>query len=117
MKKQARKKRHDQDYPPPHALELFQPRPNVLYSLDAAAHIAGVPRRSLLVYCRAGLVRAVLQPPYGVLAFTEEAIHAARRVEYVRTAHGSNLVLLKAMFELIGEVERLRAEVRFLRQH
>jgi DNA-binding transcriptional MerR regulator len=117
MKQHAQVKRHDSDSIPPHALELFQPRPNVLYSLDAAAHIAGVPRRALLVYCRAGLVRSVLQPPYGVLAFSEEAIHAARRIEQVRTTHGPGLVLLKAMFDLVEEVEQLRAEVRFLRQH
>jgi hypothetical protein len=26
------------------ALELFQPQPDVFYSLDATAHLAGVPR-------------------------------------------------------------------------
>ena len=45
------------------ALELFQPKPNVLYTLEAAAHLAGVSRRSILIYCRAGLVRSVVQPP------------------------------------------------------
>jgi hypothetical protein len=28
-----------------------------------------------------------------------------------------DLALIKAMFDLIGEVERLRSELRFLRQH
>ncbi len=63
------------------ALELFQPKPDVLYSLDAAAHLAGVPRRALLLYCRAGIIRPVLQLPYGVMEFTEEAIYAVRRIE------------------------------------
>jgi DNA-binding transcriptional MerR regulator len=102
----------------PHsALEQYQPKPNVLYSLDVAAHIAGVPRRSLLIYCRAGLVRSVFQPPYGVMAFTEEAIHTVRRIEHMRTVHGPDLALLKTLFDLLEEVERLRAELRFLRQH
>ena len=117
MKKRSLKHPSDAALPPHHALEPFQPRPNILYSLDAAAHIAGVPRRSLLVYCRAGLVPLVQQPPYGVIAFTEEAILTVRRIEQVRTAHGPNLVLLKAIFDLIGEVEQLRSELRFLRQH
>ena len=117
MRNRSQKQQHDQDHPAHHPLELFQPRPNVLYTLDAAAHIAGVPRRSLLVYCRAGLVPLVQQPPYGVIAFTEEAILTVRRIEQVRTAHGPNLVLLKAIFDLIGEVEQLRSELRFLRQH
>ncbi|MGA7826668.1 MAG: MerR family transcriptional regulator [Geobacteraceae bacterium] len=108
-------KRFDPDCPPLFALELFQPRPNILYSLDAAAHLAGVPRRSILIYCRAGLVRAVLQPPYGVMAFTEETIRTVRRIEHVRTVHGLDLTLLKTMFDLLEEVERLRSELRFLR--
>jgi len=98
------------------ALEPYQPKPSVLYSLEVAAHLAGVPRRSLLVYCRAGLVRMVYQPPYGVMAFTEEAIHCVRRIELVRLAHAPNLPLLKFMFDLIEEVERLNRELRFLRQ-
>jgi len=105
------------DSPPPRALELFQPKPNVLYSLDATAHLAGIPRRSILIYCRAGLVRPVVQPPYGVMKFTEEAIYTMRQIEYLRTVHGLDLVWIKTMFDLLDEVERLRAELRFLRNH
>ena len=108
-------KRSVPDSPPPLALELFQPKPNVLYSLDAAAHLAGVPRRSILIYCRAGLVQPVVQPPYGVMAFTEEAVYTVRRIEHLRTVHGLHLVWIKTMFDLLDEVERLRAELRFLR--
>jgi DNA-binding transcriptional MerR regulator len=100
---------------PPLAVELFQPLPNMLYSLDAAAHLAGVSRRTILIYCRAGLVRPIFQPPYGVMAFTEEAIHAVRRIEYVRAAHGIGAAWTGALLDLLCEVERLRAEVRFLR--
>ena len=96
-------------------LELFQPKPNVLYSLEAAAHLAGVRRRSILIYCRVGLVRPVFQPPNGVMGFTEEAIYAVRRIEHLRNVHGLNLTWLKTMFDLLDEVDRLRAEVRFLR--
>jgi hypothetical protein len=110
-------KRSVRDVPSPVALELFQPKPNVLYNLDAAAHLAGVSRRSILIYCRAGLVRPVVQPPYGVMEFTEEAIHVVRRIEHLRTVHGLDLAWLKTMFDLLDEVERLRAELRFLRNH
>jgi len=103
--------------PPRRSLELFQPKPGVLYSLDATARLAGIPRRSILIYCRAGLVRPVVQPPYGVLEFTEEAIYALRRVEHLRTVHGLDLTWIKTIFDLLDEVERLRAELRFLRNH
>jgi len=110
-------KRSTPDIPSPLALELFQPKPNVLYSLDAAAHLAGVPRRSILIYCRAGLLRPVFQPPYGMMEFTEEAIRTARRIEHLRTVHGIDLPWLKTMFDLLDEVDRLRAELSFLRNH
>ena len=105
------------DSPPPLAMELFQPQPNVLYSLDATARLAGVPRRSILIYCRAGLVQPVVQPPYGVLEFTEEAIYTLRQIEYLRTVQGLDIAWIKTLFDLLDEVERLRAELRFLRNH
>jgi DNA-binding transcriptional MerR regulator len=110
-------KRVDPDIPPSLALDLFQPKPNVLYNLDVAAHLAGVPRRSILIYCRAGIVRPVFQPPNGVMAFTEEAIHTVRRAEQLRAVHNVDMAWLKAMLELLDEVERLRSELRFLRNH
>ena len=111
------KKQHVPDRPTCLSIEVFQPQPNVFYSLDSAAHLAGVPRRSILIYCRAGFVRPVFQPPHGVMAFTEEAIHTVRRIERLRTTHAVDLALLKTMFDLIEEVERLRTELRFLRHH
>ena len=109
------KKQIAPDSPSCVSIEVFQPKPNVAYSLDATAHLAGVPRRSILIYCRAGLVRPVFQQPYGVMAFTEEAILAIRRIEYVRAVHGIDVAWIKTLFDLLDEVERLRAEVRFLR--
>ena len=94
---------------------LYLPQPSVLYTLEAAAHLAGISRRSLLILCRAGLIRPVLQPPYGVMAFTEEAIFIARRIEFARTVHGLGPAWIRSMVELMEEVDRLRQEVRFLR--
>jgi hypothetical protein len=99
------------------SVEVFQPEPNTLYNLDAAAHLAGIPRRSLLIYCRAGLVRPVFQPPYGVMGFTEEAIYKVRRIEYLRAGHRNDMAWLNSFFHLFNEVERLRAELCFLRNH
>lgn len=97
------------------ALELFRLRPDVFYSLDEAAELAGVPRRMLLIYCRAGLVRPVYQPPYGVMNFTEEAILRVRRLEPLRVGHGLDVTWLQTMVGLLEEVEQLRAELRFWR--
>ena len=98
------------------ALVVFQPEPNILYGLDAAAHLAGVPRRSLLIYCRAGLVQAVFQQPNGAMAFTDEAIYTVRRLEHLRAIHNNNdLSWLNTIMELENEVEYLRAELGFYR--
>ena len=111
------KKQKLPDRPACLSIEVFQPKPDVFYSLDAAAHLAGVPRRSILIYCRFGLVRPVIQPPYGVMEFTEEAIYTVRRIERLRAVHGLDLAWLRTMFDLLDEVEHLRAELRFLRGH
>ena len=101
--------------PSPLAVDLFHPDPDTLYDLNTAARLADLPRRMLLVYCRAGLVQPLLLPPYGIMAFTEEAIFTARRIDRLRALHGLNLGLLKTMLDLLDEVQRLRDELRFLR--
>jgi DNA-binding transcriptional MerR regulator len=70
-----------------------------------------------LIYCRAGLVQPVFQPPYGVITFSEEAVLLIRRIERVRTARGIDMAWIRQMFELLEELNRLRSEVRFLRQN
>jgi len=104
---------HEPEIPTTLSLVLFQPDSNVLYSLDAIAHIAGVSRRSILIYCRAGLVRPVIQPPYGVMAFTVEEIHCVQQIEQMRSIYGIDVELIKRMFDLIDEVERQRAGARY----
>lgn len=97
------------------ALDLFQPRANTFYSLDATAHLADVSRRSILIYCREGLVQPIFQAPHGIMVFTEEMIYTVRRIEHMRQVHGVDVALIKTIFDLLHEVERLRSEVRFLR--
>ena len=96
-------------------LELFHPTLNMIYSLDAAAQLAGVSRHALLVYCRVGLVQPVLQPPYDVMAFTGEAIQTVRRIQHVQAAYGNGVAWIKAILCLLEAVERLRSEVQCLR--
>ncbi len=103
------------DRPTSSALEVYQPEPNVLYSLDATAHLAAVPRRSILIYCRAGLVQPVFQPPYEMMGFTEESVYTIRRIEHLRAVHRCDLSWLNTVFDLLKEVEHMRAELRFFR--
>jgi hypothetical protein len=99
----------------PFALAAYQPEPNILYSLDTTAHLAGVPRRTLLIYCRRGLVHPVLQPPNGTMMFTDQTIYTIRRIEYLRTVHNNDLAWINTVCGLLNEIEYLRAELRFFR--
>ena len=96
-------------------IELHDPQPGVLYNLEGVVHLTGVSRRSVLLYCKSGLVRASEDPEIGALAFDDEAIYTIRRVEYLRTQRGINLDGIRMIFDLLREVRRLEHEMRFLR--
>ncbi len=86
-----------------------------LYSLDAASHLTGVHRDLLQHYCRIGLlgeerVTTEIEP-----IFDDDALYEVRRIEQLRRHHGVNLRALPLVGEMSREIERLRAEVRFLR--
>jgi DNA-binding transcriptional MerR regulator len=65
-----------------HALQLFEPEANTVYSIEAAGHIAQVPRRTILVYCKHGLVSLVPNPHRNGYYFNEEAIRTLRHIEF-----------------------------------
>jgi DNA-binding transcriptional MerR regulator len=97
------------------SVQLFEPDPQTVYTIDAAEQIAHVPRRSILVYYRHGLVTPVADPDSEGYYFDDEAIRALRRIEYLHNTRGINLEGIKIIFHLMGEVERMRSELRFLR--
>jgi MerR family transcriptional regulator, heat shock protein HspR len=100
---------------PPHALQVFEPDPQAVYTIEATAHMVDVPRHTILVYYKYGLVSPVVDPEHGGYFFNDEAIRLLRRIEYLRAVRGVNLDGIKMILDLTSEVERLRDEVRFLR--
>ncbi|HVK57777.1 MAG TPA: chaperone modulator CbpM [Candidatus Kapabacteria bacterium] len=96
-------------------IELHDPQPGLLYNLEGVVHLTGVSRRSVLLYCKSGLVQARQDPEIGALAFDDEAIYTIRRVEYLRSHRGINLDGIRMILELMNEVRRLEHEMRFLR--
>ena len=65
-----------------HALQLFEPEANTAYSIEAAGHIAQVPRRTILIYCKHGLVSPVSNPHSNGYYLSEEAISTLRHIEF-----------------------------------
>jgi DNA-binding transcriptional MerR regulator len=96
-------------------LELHSLEPGVAYSLDAVVHLTGASRRSILVYCKSGMVRPRHEVDEGPMTFDDEAIYAIRQIEYLRSVRGINLEGIRMIFELWGQLRRLEEEMRFLR--
>ena len=99
-------------------LEVHHPEPVVLYTLEAVAHLTGSSRRSILVYCKSGLVHPKQDSNVddaGPMAFDDEAIYKIRRIEYLRSVRGINLEGIRMIFELWTQLRRLEDEMRFLR--
>ncbi len=95
------------------ALQVFEPGAQTVYTIDAVAQLAQVPRRLIVLYYKHGLVSSVTDPAAGGWYFDDEAIRIVRRIEYFRSTCGMNLAGLKLVMALLEEVERLRTELRF----
>jgi DNA-binding transcriptional MerR regulator len=96
------------------ALQLFEPDARTVYTIEAAANLAHVPRRRIAVYYKHGLVSSVMDPACAGWCFNDEAIRILRRIEYLRSACGANFAGIKLIMELTSDVERLREEVQSL---
>jgi DNA-binding transcriptional MerR regulator len=98
------------------ALQLFEPDPDVVYTIEAAANLTHVGRHSILVYYKHGLLSSVQAPESGGYYFNDRSIRSLRRIEYLHNTLGVNLEGTRMIIDLANEVERLRNEVHFLRE-
>jgi hypothetical protein len=97
------------------ALELYEPNPAEVYTLEQVVRFTHLPRRQIVLFCRHGLVAPVMAPDAGGWTFNDEGIRRLRRLAELRAAYHLNLRALRLVAELFDEVERLREELRFLR--
>jgi DNA-binding transcriptional MerR regulator len=97
--------------------ESPSPETQGLYSIEAVEELTSTPRHQIAVYYRHGLLSTVGEPDSSGWNFDDEAIHTLRRLEFLRAQYGMNLTGLRAVSDLLRDVERLREELRFLRGH
>ena len=97
-------------------LQLFEPDASAVYTLEATASLTRLPRRLIAVYFKHGLVSPVMDPACSGWYFNDEAIRILRRIEYLRTACGLNIVGIKLIMDLAREVEGLREELNLRRR-
>jgi DNA-binding transcriptional MerR regulator len=93
------------------ALQRYEPPSAAVYTIESAAHLAQVPRRMVLVYCKHGLVSPAEAEASIGYRFDGAAIRSLRRMEELRTRDGINLAGLKMVLSLMGEIEALRARL------
>jgi DNA-binding transcriptional MerR regulator len=86
-----------------------------VYSLEDAARLAGVHPEMLRYYCQLGLFGEARARPEAELVFDDDALYELRRFEHYRRRHGVNRQTLRLICDLWRDVERLEAELRFLR--
>jgi DNA-binding transcriptional MerR regulator len=98
------------------ALQLYEPRSGETYSIEMTAGLAQVPRRTVAIYCRHGLISPARDPESGGWQFTDDAIRRIRFIEQLRLGEAMSLAAIRMIVQLSEEVERLRDEVRFLRR-
>jgi DNA-binding transcriptional MerR regulator len=86
-----------------------------VYTIETAERITHISRDRIVLYYQHGLV-VPIQATKKKILFDEDAIHRLRRIAFVLSEYGINHQGLREFVSLMDEVERLREEVRFLRQ-
>src|SRR5205814_2417729 len=66
------------------ALQLFDPPDDTVYSIEAAAKLAGVPRRTILVYCKHRFLSLLTDDGVVGYSFDGDGIRLLRRIEALR---------------------------------
>src|SRR5438046_7942966 len=97
---------------PSHELQLFDPPVDAVYSIEAAAKLAGVPRRTILVYCKHRLLSPLIDDGVEGYSFDGDGIRSLRRIEALRTVCGDDFAGIKIILDLTKELERLQAVAR-----
>jgi MerR family transcriptional regulator/heat shock protein HspR len=99
------------DKPPNMAIQLFEPDPHTAYTIDAAAHLAQMSRRMVLVYCKHGLILPAAKSRKHGYYFNGDTVRSLRRIQNLRTVGGINLTGVKIILDLSNEVQELRSAV------
>jgi len=90
-------------------LQLFDPPADTVYTIEAAAQLAGVPRRTILVYCKRRLLSPLLDTGIEGYSFDGDGIRSLRRIEALRTVCGDDFAGIRIILDLTKELERLQA--------
>jgi DNA-binding transcriptional MerR regulator len=99
----------------PSARPVLAPDPDAVYTLEIVVELTGLPAPAILQYQEHGLIAPVAARGPGARRFNDETLRTLRRIEHLRLRYEMNLRALKLTLQLLDEVERLQARLRFRR--
>ena len=97
---------------PSRALQLFDPPVDAVYSIEAAAKLTGVPRRTILVYYKHRLLSPLIDDGVEGYSFDGDGIRSLRRIEALRAVCGDDFAGIKIILDLTKELEHVQANPR-----
>ena len=97
---------------PTSALERFTPQAGAVYPIDTIAHLAGVPRHTVMLCCRHHLIVPHQDPEYGGFHFDVGTIPTLQRVDYLHRQCEINFAGVRIILGLMEEVERMRERLK-----
>ncbi len=90
-------------------MPVFEPDPEVTYTSEVIASLAGMDSVTVLHYQEMGVLSP--RPGEGAL-FDDEALRRLRRIHHLRTECGVNDAGIRLILTLMDEVEMLQEERR-----
>jgi hypothetical protein len=96
------------------AIQLFEPVPGMVYSIERASQLANVSRRRILIYCKQRLLSPIASPELSGYWFDADALRTLKRIEELRAICDEPLAGVSLILDLMREVQRLRNEMRAL---
>jgi len=96
------------------AIQVFEPTPGMVYSIERASQLAHTSRRRILIYCKEQLVSPTANPEVAGYWFDADTLRTLKRIEELRAICCEPLAGVKLILNLMREVQRLRVEMRAL---
>src|SRR3954464_3361132 len=87
-----------------------------VYMISVAAELAGMPPQTLRIYETRGLITPK-RSPKNTRLYSQEDVDRLRRIQELTGELGMNLAGVERVFELEGEMERMRRRMRNLERH
>src|SRR3954452_14209842 len=84
-----------------------------VYMISVAAELAGMHPQTLRIYESRGLIQPK-RSPKNTRLYSQEDVDRLRRIQELTTVLGMNLAGVEKVFELEGEIERMRRRMRSL---